>query len=340
MTKELDRRFRHVGRIKRSWGTTHKPTIRLMESMMSGLFERGRLDILRGIQSGEYSPLQVYDAYRTNDLERLPTAATLAPLKESMEKWIAKKECSGSHRLSLSQSLRHLTAGSGANCSVGLLPARLSILRESLAGKHPRSFNLARAAAQAFVKSTLKRSHPIYAAILDIELLPVTPQRSKHPATPMELARLTKKMKPQHADIAWGMATTGMGPGEFWGKWEMNLNHIAIHGTKRKGRERIVPLVIPISRPMVLYPAFRRALEAAGDMRPYDLRRTYANWLEAANIPASRAQQYMGHKPASMTDLYRWHEVLPYINADAAKLIDHVALGATENTRLKLGRKA
>lgn len=98
MTKELDRRFRHVGRIKRSWGTEHKPTIRLMEAMMTGLFERGRLDILRGIQSREYSPLQVWDAYRSNELEKLSTAATLAPLKESMEKWIAKKECSEAHR--------------------------------------------------------------------------------------------------------------------------------------------------------------------------------------------------------------------------------------------------
>lgn len=337
MTKELDRRFRHVGRIKRSWGTEHKPTIRLMEAMMTGLFERGRLDILRGIQSREYSPLQVWDAYRSNELEKLPTAATLAPLKESMEKWIAKKECSEAHRRSLEQSLRHLLS-SRTGSTVASIPQALSQLREALQGKHSRSFNLARAAAQAFVKSTLKRSHPIYAAILDIEILPVVPQRSKHPATPAELKKMTEKMAPKYAVIVWGMATTGMGPGEFWGSWEMNVNHIEIHGTKRKSRERIVPLVIPISRPTVLYPAFRRALEAAGDMKPYDLRRTYANWLEAANIPNSRAQQYMGHKPSSMTDLYRWHEVSRYINEDAGRLNN--LLRATEKKGLRLERKA
>lgn len=49
MTVYLDRRFRSVGRIKRAAGTNHKPTIRLLNEMLSGLYHRGRLDILRSM---------------------------------------------------------------------------------------------------------------------------------------------------------------------------------------------------------------------------------------------------------------------------------------------------
>lgn len=336
MTKELDRRFRHVGRIKRSWGTAHKPTIRAMEQMMDGLFARGRLDILKMIQDKTYTPLEVYDAWRVNELERLPTAATLAPLRETFEKWIKGKTYSAPHTRSLNQSLRHLLGTSGSNSSsVSSLPILLAKLREKMQGKHPRSFNLARAAAQAFAKTTAGRNSKLWQDITAIEVLRVTPQRTKHPLTPNELAAITLKMKPEYSDIAWGMASTGMGPSEFWGKWEILLDHVAIHGTKRAGRERIVPRIMPIYRPVVLYPAFRRAFEGAGDARPYDLRRTYANWLEAANIPYSRAQQYMGHKPKTVTDLYQWHEVSQHIQEDRERLIKYV-LGATEKKALRL----
>lgn len=339
MTKELDRRFRHVGRIKRSWGTTHKPTIRLMESMMTGLFERGRLDILRSIQDGTYSPLQVYDAYRTNDLERLPTAATLAPLRESMEKWIAKKECANSHRLSLKQSLRHLLSCAAPSSSVDSLAPRLALLRDKLSGRHPRSFNLARAAAQAFVKSTLRKSHPIYAAITDIEPLPVVPQRKKHPATAEELGLIAGRMPRQYHLPMIGMAVTGMGPSEFWGSWEVRTDRILIHGTKRAGRERFVPLFQPIFPPTIKYAAFRRGLAKYSDLKPYDLRRTYANWLEAAGIPRTRRKLYLGHGARDVTDLYEWQQVEEFLAEDAKRLEEYV-FGANRKRGLKLEKKA
>lgn len=339
MTKEFDRRFRHVGRIKRAWGTSHKPTIKAMEQMLDGLFQRGRLDILRWLQDKTYTPLEVYDAWRVNDLERLPTAATLAPLKETFEKWVSKKECSASHRLSLSQSLRHLLKASRSNPSVGDLPSVLSVVREKMQGKHPRSFNLARAAAQAFVKSTLKRSHPIYAAIGDIDPLPIVAQRGKHPATPTELAAITAKLDPQHSGIMWGMATTGMGPSEFWGKWEVRDDRILIHGTKRAGRERFIPRFTTVIRPAVLYPAFRRALAKHSALKPYDLRRTYANWLESSGIPRTRRKLYLGHGASDVTDLYEWQQVEAFLAEDADRL-DKYVFGATRDQRIKLVGKA
>lgn len=308
---------------------------------MDGLFARGRLDILRSIQDRTYTPLEVYDAWRVNELERLPTAATLAPLKESMEKWIAKKECSPSHRLSLSQSLRYLTR-SRSTSTVQDLPALLNSARDSMAGKHPRSFNLARAAAQAFVKSTLKRSHPIYVAITDIEPLPVKPQRTKHPLTPAEYWTIYGKLDTPHKLMFQVMCSTGMGPSEYWGKWEFGKGAaLIIHGTKRKGRERTVPAFVPIGGPFREYAAFRRALsEASGGMvKPYDLRRTYANWLESAGIPRTRRRLYMGHGAKDVTDLYEAHEIREFLQDDANKLTDYL-FGATGKQHLELVNKA
>lgn len=335
MTKELDRRFRHVGRIKRSWGTTHKPTIRAMEQMMDGLFARGRLDILRSIQDRTYTPLEVYDAWRVNELERLPTAATLAPLKESMEKWIAKKECSRAHRLSLSQSLRHLLSKRSGS-AIGELPKLLSDLRERQQGKHPRSFNLARAAVQAFVKSTLKRSHPIYAAITDIEPLPVKAIRGKHPLTPVEFDVLREKLPMLSARAAYAMFYTGMGPNEYWGKWEDKNAYIHIEGTKRAGRVRDIPRTFAVSEPEVSYVTFRKHLKAASDgtVTPYDLRRSFANLMEAAGIPRIRRKAYMGHTSGDITDRYERHEVAAYLVDDAEKI--RLLVSAKESQVLKL----
>lgn len=63
-------------------------------------------------------------------------------------------------------------------------------------------------------------------------------------------------------------------------------------------------------------------------MKPYDLRRTYANWLEAAGIPRTRRKLYMGHAVGDITGMYELHEVQNHLAADAAKLtsyLDHEA---------------
>jgi integrase len=52
---------------------------------------------------------------------------------------------------------------------------------------------------------------------------------------------------------------------------------------------------------------------------PYDLRRTYAHWLEEAGIPRTRRRMYLGHGARDATDLYESHEVEGFLAEDAAK---------------------
>lgn len=57
--------------------------------------------------------------------------------------------------------------------------------------------------------------------------------------------------------------------------------------------------------------------EAARGYVPYDLRRSFARWLEESGVPPARIRAYMGHRPQSVTDLYQRHDVEPYLRQDA-----------------------
>lgn len=118
------------------------------------------------------------------------------------------------------------------------------------------------------------------------------------------------------------MAVTGMGPKEYWGEWELQPDRIAIHGTKRAGRDRVVPRVGDVVRPKRGYQPFRVALAEASKstVRPYDLRRSFATWLEASGIPRTRRRLYMGHGAKDVTDLYEHVQVAAYLEEDAGLL--------------------
>jgi integrase len=82
---------------------------------------------------------------------------------------------------------------------------------------------------------------------------------------------------------------------------------------------------------------FAKALaKASGDtVQPYDLRRTYATWMEKAQIPRSRRRRYMGHSLGDVTELYEQDELERYLAEDAAKLEAFVRAGEKETLKLE-----
>lgn len=86
---------------------------------------------------------------------------------------------------------------------------------------------------------------------------------------------------------------------------------------------------------------FGKALgKASGDtVQPYDLRRTYATWMENAHIPRSRRRRYMGHAIGDVTELYEQDELERYLSEDSAKLEAFVRAGEKETLKLE-GRQA
>ncbi len=61
-----------------------------------------------------------------------------------------------------------------------------------------------------------------------------------------------------------------------------------------------------------------------GTVIPYDLRKTFVNWLEAAGVPRTRRIMYMGHGKRDVTDLYERHDVERFLAEDGERVRKHL----------------
>lgn len=331
-TPIIDRAFRGVGRIKRATGTTAPKMRAALSNMLTSLHQQGRLDVLRAIRDGKLTMLAVYDAFRRHALDSLPLADTIVDLAKAMEAWIKVADVSDKYRYTLRQGLKYLLAAK-PDARVSDLPAILEGLRDTLGAKHARSFNLTRTAASRFVRATLKRNHPLWAAINAVEVRKVTKKRKGQPLAVAQMRGFFPNPEKDPVDaIAWAMATTGMHQSELWGRWHVLADRIHVQGTKRAGRVRDIPLARRPAVPTMHRRTFEDKLrERTSAIQPYDLRRTFAHWMDLAGIPRTRRMLYMGHKQKDVTDLYERHEVTAFLKGDATKLRKHLHSAPTKS---------
>lgn len=331
----LDRKTR-VGRIVRASGTRHLPTFRRINEMITTLNETGRDDILRALREGELSPLSVYGAFRTNELHRLPTRVELKPLKESLDAWLDQVECSASQKAAHKTMINKVTApGAG---TVADLSARLALVRlDCKKARTPAQFNRVKMSALSFVRDTLKRSHRLYGELQDVPPMKEKKAPLRQPQTFAQLVAHAEKLTDQRdRNALWAMALTGMGGKEYYiDGWEVESDRVKIFGIKREKRSRIVPRVLSRYY-MVAAPSatvgrvrekrrFGERLFALCGIHTYDLRRSYANILEAAGVPRTRRKLYMGHAGGDVTSLYEQHEVDQFLGEDTRKIEAHLA---------------
>jgi hypothetical protein len=199
-----------------------------------------------------------------------------------------------------------------------------------------------RSAASGFIRQTLTRSHVLYAQVLAVELVMVKKTKRHRPLTVVEMRAWFPNPQSNDVDaIAWGMATTGMGAKEYWGRWAVLLDRVRIEGTKTEHRERDVPLVLAPSVPRMHRRTFEDKLRerTARAMTPYDLRRTYSNWMEAAGILRTRRKLYMGHSAGDVTGGYELHEVSAFLAEDGKTLRQFAGLEYAPGIRIQ-GRNA
>lgn len=325
-TLGIDRTFRGVGRIKKATGTANPAVRRKISKMLTALHDDGRLDILRAIRDGDVSMLEVYDAYQRKTLAALPVGGTARKLVDAFTKWRdelrSPDDYSAHHIRAMVSTITHL-GSVRENAMVSDLPAVLESLRKTLGRRAPRSFNLTRSHAMAFVRKTLKRSHPLWLAVAAVEPCKVTAKKTRNPLSVEQMRNFFPSPLADPVDaVAWTMALTGMGPGEMWGKWYVTPTSVHIAGTKREGRVRDVPNVgvpyLPSMHPKTF--SDKLSERTNGKVAPYDLRRTYATWLEGAGIPRTRRRLYMGHGARDVTDLYEAHQVQQFLREDGEKL--------------------
>lgn len=307
----LDRVFRGVGRVRRASGTTNRRQFDALNAMLSELYQQGRLDVLASIAAGNLAPMEVWALRRQYGLAGIPrpeAAMTLAKMTD----WATTFRCSDKHKENIDSAVKALIKASEEGERVGDLPA---ILRRYRQQARPRMFNVVRSAAQAFLRDTFGKRHEFYVSLCDVPPLPYRAGRVQ-PADVSDILSLPEALRP----MAWGMLLTGMGPGEYWGKWRQGIDRVSVFGTKQEQRVRLVPKVEDLALPTVHRRAFGDAFKAATDKTPYALRHGFRHLMEAAGIPDSRAEMYMGHDPRTVKFTYLWHEVEPYLLPDAKAL--------------------
>lgn len=311
----LDRIFPGVGRVKRASGTQDRRVFQALNGMLSQLWAAGRTDVLAGIRDGSLHPLEVWGKVRSAGIHDLPTPEAVEVFTTD---WITSLKCSPEYRQSLTSQMRCLL--DRRTLTLADLPGALSDYRVVMQDK-PTMFNRTKAALQGYLHRRFGQRHWLWDAVSNV---PALKERKDHgnPQTVAQLTALTANMPEMARRAAWSMALTGMGPKEYWGKWRVVTGAVQISGTKTAGRARHVPVLGDVYRPMITRGLFEDVLSevSGGTVVPYDMRRTFAVWLELAGITYTHVRLYMGHKAQSVTDRYLWREVMQHIPADGRKV--------------------
>ena len=338
---------RYAGvRIERASGTHDPKRLRDLKTMCRALAERGRLDVLQEIAAGRVRPLEVWNVVAEGDWSRLPTAETAKALDAHYTAWCATVP-GARHRADCTSYAAQLAP---AHATVGALPRIVSQLRETYAAKGAgRQFNKLRDAASAFLRQTLSRQHPLYLQVRSIPGLPVTRRFGRHPQAPDQAWLIAQQLGGEAGWLWWVMCCTGMGPKELWRDgWAAVDGELHVHGQKRAGRDRVIPLILAgIDAPAITAAAFQQTLKRrALGVTPYDGRRSFAVWCEQAGILPSHQDAYLGHGPRTMGDLYRQHTILAdQLEGDRARLeayvvgkvVGHFGGDATQVVMSRLG---
>lgn len=204
---------------------------------------------------------------------------------------------------------------------VNELPEILAkIQRYYAARKRHAAFNTIRIETRAFVTKGLgiEAGSPFVQAILRVRPLKELKPREHHPFySPRDCAKFCGQLlsqstpnAPLYAESVLFMCMHGLRPEEFaFRKFAIDedTDHLRVRGTKNPNANRVVPLSFRFERdntPRV--DTLNIAFERMGyKTRCRDFRRTFAIWCEAAGIPNSRLQAYMGHAAQSVTETYQ-----------------------------------
>jgi integrase len=304
----LDRQFRGVGRVRRASGTTNRRQYDALNAMLSELYQRGRLDVLSSLAAGKLTPMEVWALRQQHGLDGIPKPEATLGL-DKLEEWARTFRCSDKHKENIDSAVKALIEESTEGERIGNLPA---ILRRYRVYAKPRMFNVVRAATQAALRDLFGKRHEFYLGVCDVPPLPYRAGRVQ-PADVGEIQALPEALR----SMAWGMALTSMGPGEYWGHWVQEIDRVLVFGTKREHRERMVPKVLDLATPTMTKDTFRRAFKKETGKTPYSLRHLFSHLAEAAGVPQSRIDLYMGHDARTVRATYLWHEVEPFLLSDA-----------------------
>ena len=345
-------------RIKKQSGVTTKAERDDLVAMLRTLPKQGHLEIVRGIQAGRWSLLEVYAHYVAGTLAQLYGPQDDQQLDPVVDGWLDRALCADGTRDNRRDAFKALRALERRTLFLRDLPELLKTYRARCEEvKHPRTFNIARTAVQAFLRDTLGKRKPLTLAVADVPKLAERKQGRAGLVLPEAVA--IRDQLPHDAALAWwSMVLTGMGPKEFFvDGFDVLADRVLIHGAKTEGRERAVPLIDTPVRPALTKDGYTSALRRLSGRRlresltaqldrkptpqeltaaaqakgaqpwkvtPYQARKTFARWMEEARIPRTRRNRYRGHGTQDIGDNYERYEVDGYLRDDAKAMREYL----------------
>jgi integrase len=319
---KIDRWFDGI-RINRTSGATTLAEHRKRDGFLTWLHDTGRLEILQAIAANRLSIPQAYGAHCAGKLTFAVNDVVLdANYWKAVEAWVpgsAKAPGTRQHYEWMMAALKRTGA-----IGEGLTVRALALVDwQALHNRWPRGpvmWNRMRGALSRFLTmATGDKYDPFRRAVMakvpradegEGRVPDITPARFWE-----ILAHVPEPMRPIYVVMVGTGVEPGMMPKATLARERQAL---VIDGTK-KGREgvtviplspelwRYAQLAVPCSfkRPY-LYDVWKRACVQAGapDLRLYDLRHCFAQWLINAGVAQSVVQVGMRHKTASMTARY------------------------------------
>ena len=327
MTLMIDRRFPGVGRIQRHSGTDDPQVREEMYRMLKNLSDLGRVDVLNGLKNNALDFVTVYDKWRKQELGKLAVVESLTTVQDAFTKWLDTAELSED------------TIAGYKGCTASLvkmkprgvltdLPEMVRKLREQ--GKRRgigRSFNQTEAVVQSYLRHHYGRHHPLWLEVSAVKNLPKGIRSTRGLARSVkDVQRVCKALKHPLGKMFWTMCVTGMNPKEYWGDWTHDKEKVVIHGTKRKARERVVPVVDPhLVKPGCSRVYLRNQLKKIEPTwKISDGRKCFSYWTLEVGIPLIRRKSYMGHVTVNLTDFYAQHELDTHLTTDGKLLRDYI----------------
>lgn len=325
-THRLDREFPEVGRIAKASGAVTRAEHKKRDELLTRLYDKGRLDLLRAIKAGTYSVSEVYAAYLEDArlLDFGANAVLKQPLWTSVEAWIPRSAPAPASRTRYQIAFAFLrrTGVLAENAPVSALQSVdwRGLHNEGRIGAV--GWNRLRSAVSAFLSHHLGDvQHATRRAVMKNFPRDEEPERVSDLPLPLFrdiLDHVPDALRPCYLTMAAG----GLGPKEFCSIQESDKlpqsTSVRVHGSKngRKGVALVafapevwawVVAAIPCPVPQTaLASHWKRAAKKVGrsDVRLYDLRHCFGQWLVNAGVPEYSVQTGLRHKTAGMTRRY------------------------------------
>ena len=222
----IDRVFAGIGRIALASGTTNRDLFGAYNRMLTDLYKDGHHDILTKLRARRYTIQQVYDANRSNRLDKLETDTLLgASLWERVAQWVPSSAPAPSSRKRYEMSFKALQ-------SSGILGPRATIADLAQVNWRAASeawpsggadWNRLRGAVSHFLAITLDDvHHPMRHKVL--KGFPTRPEPPRVPDITIELFWKLVAASPEHIQPCWvTLVATMMRVGEYLACTEHNL---------------------------------------------------------------------------------------------------------------------